>query len=125
MDVRLYVQIPDEKFLPTLKQYKMEDIILQRDNDPKHTSGLAREWFERHRVNVLRWPSQSPDLNPIEHLWYYLKRRLASHKPRLKNVDELWDLIGAELKQVPVDMCVKLIESMPKRIEKVLKRREV
>jgi hypothetical protein len=125
MDARLYVQILEEKLLPTLKQYSynVEDITFQQDNDPKHTSRLAQEWLERHRINVLKWPSQSPDLNPIKHLWHYLKRRLASHKPRPKNVDELWSLIDAELKQVPVDLCVKLIESMPKRIEKVLEQR--
>jgi len=49
-------------------------ILFQLDKDPKHTSRNARSWFENKNVNVLEWPAQSPDLNPIENLWSGIKK---------------------------------------------------
>uniref|UniRef100_A0A673YSH1 Tc1-like transposase DDE domain-containing protein n=1 Tax=Salmo trutta TaxID=8032 RepID=A0A673YSH1_SALTR len=60
---------------------------VQMDNDLKHTAKATQYFFKAKKWNVLQWPSQSPDLNPIEHAFHLLKARLWAKHP--KNKQEL------------------------------------
>lgn len=125
MDKHLYVQILNEELQQTLDHYDKtaQDVIFQQDNDPKHKSYLARDWFEDHNLQVLLWPSNSPDLNPIEHLWEHLKRRLAAYEVVPGGILELWDRVQVEWDKIEKEVCQNLIESMPRRMEAVIKAR--
>ncbi len=50
------------------KLYGDADLIFQQDLAPTHTAKDNKSWFNDHRVTVLDWPANSPDLNPIENL---------------------------------------------------------
>ena len=67
------------------------------------------------------WSPQSPDLNPIEHLWAHLKRKLAEHEEAPTSIQELWERVQKKWDDIEVGECQKLIESMPRRVEAVLK----
>ena len=51
-------------------------LLFMQDNASIYTSRLARQWFEENGIDVLEWPPYLPDLNPIEHLWYRLKKNV-------------------------------------------------
>ena len=68
--------------------------VFLMDNDPKHTSKVVVKWLKDNEVKVLEWPSQSPDVNPIEHLWAELKKRLRARRPT--NLTQLHQLCQEE-----------------------------
>lgn len=72
---------------------------------------------------MIKWPAQSPDLNPIENLWAILKRRLAVHERAPKNMDELWHRVHDEWNNISKENIQNLVESMPNRIKSVKKNK--
>lgn len=123
MDAPLYVSILSDELLETMEYYGMEkgETIFQQDNDPKHKSRLATQWLEDNELTVLQWSAQSPDLNPIEHLWHPLKQQLAAYEEAPKSMAELWERFQETWNRIPVSVCTNLIDSMPRRVEAVLK----
>lgn len=113
--------------LPYAQMVMPDDWVFMNDNDPKHTAGLlrgnrktrTRGWFADNNVPVLVWPSYSPDLNPIEHVWGYLARRMRGKK--FRNEDELFTVLSDEWEEIPLDFIAKIVDSMPARCKAVIK----
>ena len=123
MNAALYTEILRDNLIQTVDYYGInrDTLIFQHDNDPKHTSILARNWLETSKIRVLDWPSQSPDLNPIENLWEILKRKLSNYQLVPTSIYNLWERIEVEWEHILKDDCCKLVESMPFRVKAVIK----
>ena len=113
----MYCEILQQSMIPYLQKLGSR-AVFQHDNDPKYTSKKAIALLKRLRVKVMDWPSVSPDLNPIEHLWGILKRKVEVCK--VSNICQLRDVVMEEWKSIPVAACEALVNSMPRRVKAVL-----
>lgn len=122
MDANLYSQILRGELMQTIDYYHLDhsEIIFQHDGDPKHTSNLAQETLNELGLDVMDWPAQSPDLNPIEHLWNHLKSKLKANDRVFATKEEVWDEIQELMKDENRELCRKFIASMPRRVQAVI-----
>ena len=104
MDSKMYCDIWKQNMKPSLQKLG-RTAVFQHDNDPKHTSKMTTAFLKRLKVKVMRWPSMSPDLNPIEHLWGILKRKVKERQ--VSNIRQLREIIMEEWKNIPATTCAQ------------------
>ncbi len=92
--------------------------VFQHDNDPKHTAKATKECLKKKHIKFQEWPSQSPDLHPIENLWRELKVRVAKRQPR--NLNDLERICKEEWDKIPPEMCANLVANYKKRLTSVI-----
>jgi transposase len=115
-----YVNILQTQLLPSAQSLYGRNWRLQQDNDPKHTSRVAKDFIAENKINTIDWPSNSPDLNPIENIWYIMKNNVEKRMPR--NVAELKRFMVEEWEKIPQETVKNIIMSMKRRCELVLEK---
>jgi transposase len=114
-----YTNTLEEGLIP---QYRPGQIFMQ-DNARIHTSKWTMEWLERHGIWTMEWPAFSPDLNPIEHMWWALKRMVYKLHPELATMGHSeadWKALQDALQEawlaLPDSLIRRLVSSMPRRL---------
>ena len=113
--------LQDEMLTSKLALFGESAWFFQQDNDPKHTANINKDWLLQNDVPTMEWPSQSPDLNPIENLWSILDYQCRGRTPN--NENELFQCLLEAWNCLSLETLHNLIESMPRRCAAVIKSR--
>lgn len=115
-----YIKILQENLWTSAEKLGLgTNFVFQQDNDPKHRSRIVMNFFERNNVELLPWPSQSPDLNIIEHMWAEVKRRYGNYQA--KNKQELIDIIQKIWRELGENYVQKIFKGLYNRFHEVIK----
>ncbi len=124
LNAAAYLSIVADHVLPFMTTvYPSSDGYFQQDNAPCHKAQIISDWFLEHdnEFTLLKWPPQSPDLNPIEHLWDVMEREIRIMDVQPANLQKLRDAIISIWTNISEECFQHLVESMPRRIKAVLK----
>ncbi len=122
MNAERYIKVLEQHMLPSRRRlFQGRPCVFQQDNAKPHTAAITTAWLHSRRVRVLNWPACSPDLSPIENIWRIIKWKI--HQRRTQTFQQLETYIRQEWDQIPTPKLQKLITSMPRRLQTVLKRR--
>ena len=120
-----YAQLLQDHFIPfaDAKFGGVQHCILQDDNATPHRAASVQRLKEEVGIRTLRWPSRSPDMNPIEHIWDIMKRKMNNNNHPPQNVRELREAILEAWQQLPQAMLNRLVLGLPRRVTALLRAR--
>ena len=118
VDKTVYLKILKQNLIQTADKYNMDRFIFQHDGAPAHKAEIIEEWLAMKGIYVMPWAAQSPDLNPIEHIWALMKRRIG--RKVFNNVEDLKKELLKIWSEITPKECKDLIMSMPRRVAAVL-----
>jgi len=123
MDRQKYIETLESHLYPFWKRMKRQkrSLWFQDDGAPCHRAGSVKNWKIERGIRSLVWPAQSPDLNPIEHLWNILKSKIQRRRPLPQNLNQLKDAIYEEWSAMDPSLLRKLVLSMRCRIWSVIR----
>ncbi len=127
LNATVYLSIVADHVHPFMTTVYHLLMYFQQDNAPCHKAEIISDWFLEHdnEFTLLKWPPQSPDLNPIEHLWDVVEREIHIMDVQPTNLQQLCDAIMSTWTKISEECFQHLVESMPQRIKLFLKAKGV
>ena len=116
LTARRYVdEILRPELVPLLRR-QLNPMVFQQDNARPHMARLTQDFLRQEGINILPWPSKSPDLNPIEHLWDELGHRVRGRQNVPQTVRQLEWALQQEWNNIPRRTARRLCTSMGSRL---------
>ncbi|KAL0841209.1 hypothetical protein ABMA28_014946 [Loxostege sticticalis] len=120
---RYMEEIIQEHVVPYMGYIGYDQILLMHDNARPHVAHCVNEYLLNVGVKKLQWPARSPDLNPIEHVWDMLKRRIKSSPNPPQTINELRNAATTAWENISQIDVKNIIQSMPDRMQAVIRAR--
>lgn len=95
--------------------------VFMDDNARPHRSRAVIDYLRGEAITTLPWPACSPDLNPIEHVWDIIGRKVRERAPPVQTLDELDNALHQEWLQLPQQQIRRLVAGMRRRLEAVIR----
>jgi transposase len=118
-----YIEKVQQDHVVSFAQFAGDGFIFMHDNARPHTARIVTNYLHDVRIDTMNWPARSPDLNPIEHLWDVVGKQVRARRDELVSLQELRRVVQEEWDNTPQEEIQHLIESMPRRLEAVIKAR--
>jgi hypothetical protein len=107
--------------LPLIAAHVGQVMAWMQDNASTHMSDDALREMAKLGIEPISWPANSPDLNPMETLWFKMERRFKAYADRLTRIQPLRDALNVILDKTRMEEVLSLADSMPERITAVIK----
>ena len=118
MNAADYIKMLNTSLVPYMHSMG-PNFVFMDDNAPCHRAKSVLNWMMAKNLKRMEvWPPQSPDLNPIEHVWDILGNKVQENKPR--NLQELEKKLEEEWKKTSAIDIQNIINSMPRRVAAVI-----
>lgn len=122
MDHHKYIDLLKQNLRPSAEKLGLADRFkFYQDNDPKHSAVNTKLWLLYNCPQIIKTPPQSPDLNPIEHLWSHLEKKIRSRE--FTNKNQMKAILQEEWNKIDPEYTTKLVRSMPERLKEVIRRK--
>lgn len=115
-----YISTLQANLLPFIELQFGESAIFQQDNCPIHTATSTKSWLQAQGINLMDWPSNSPDLNPMENLWGLLVQSVYKNGRQFESRDSLIKCITKCWNDISENVLQSLVSSMKMRCVKIV-----
>lgn len=97
--------------------------LFMDDNARPHRARAVTAYLHNEAITTLQWPAMSPDLNPLEHIWDFLGRRMRLRQPPVQNLFQLEAALHDEWQRLPRDRIRRFTSGMRRRVQAVIQAR--
>jgi len=88
-----------------------------------HRTRIVSDYLRQESIDSIPWPAMSSDVNPIEHLWDDIGRKINDQVPACQNLQELRDALVQEWQSIPLRTLRHLVQSMRRRVDELFRKR--